>query len=208
MQFPIHNHKQRAVPRLARFTLWLPAHFGRLALPYFWAAMLVTVQWWFTCSKSNAGTFLEAVCLGSFWLLFVILFTGTCAAVPEPTQAMWRVWIAARWWFIRPHRWSPVQPMWCNLSLPQFLPLTDHQIWYYSSESCYAPRCVFYRFLNYFLITTCPNGCALGIYDCIMLLRPIFPSCLSSRLTLLKNFFFSRQTLVKPSQLCMGHRLP
>lgn len=55
--------------RLARSTLCLPVRCGGLALPnfqtYFWAAILVSVRWWFVRSRSNAAVCLEATLLGS-----------------------------------------------------------------------------------------------------------------------------------------------
>lgn len=86
-----------AVPRLPKSTLWLPAHLGIFALPnlqmYYWAAMLVSIQWWFIGSKSNVVTCLEAVCLGSLADLWNFAYRGpwVYAVVPGPTTKTKRI---------------------------------------------------------------------------------------------------------------------
>lgn len=76
------------VPRLACFTLWLPAHLGGLALPYFkkyyWAVLLVTVHWWFQGSRSNAAVCLEVSCLCSLADLRNFAYRGPGAYAETP----------------------------------------------------------------------------------------------------------------------------
>lgn len=54
---------------MARLTLQLPVGCGGLALHnllvYYWAAMLVTVRWWFEQSRANAVVRWEAAIVGS-----------------------------------------------------------------------------------------------------------------------------------------------
>lgn len=84
-----------ALPRLAHSTLWLPAHLGGLALPsfqvyYYWAAVLVMVQWWYQGSRTNAAICLEANCLGSLAGLRSFPYRGPGAyeMTPGPTRVL------------------------------------------------------------------------------------------------------------------------
>lgn len=122
-------------PRLARTTLFLPADLGGLALPnfqlYFWAAMLVTVHWWFRGSRSNVATCLEANILGSLTDLRNFPYRGPKAycGIPGPTRATWRVWEAARRRYLRPGQLSPAHPLWGNPRLKHFRMIPDPQVW-------------------------------------------------------------------------------
>lgn len=59
-----------AVPRIAKHKLQLPLSSGGLALPcfrkYCWAAVLVTVCWWFSQTRSNPMVNLEMAVKGSY----------------------------------------------------------------------------------------------------------------------------------------------
>lgn len=84
---------------MAKSTLYLPVQLGGLTLPnfqvYYWAAVLVTVYWWFVGLRSNAVC-VEAACLGSLSYLQNLVYRGIRVydAVPGPTRAMLWVWIA------------------------------------------------------------------------------------------------------------------
>lgn len=103
-------------PRLARSTLQLPVHCGGLALPnfmvYYWAAVLVTVRWWFEQSRSNAATCLEAAILGSLTELSNLVYRGPSAypSLPGPTKTTLKVWSMARKRFLGPRQQSPFSP--------------------------------------------------------------------------------------------------
>lgn len=83
-----------ASPRVAKTTLYLPPRLGGLALPnfrvYFWAAMLVSVYWWFQGSRANAAICLEAAFLGSLLDLQNIIYRAY-QFLPGPTYTTWRV---------------------------------------------------------------------------------------------------------------------
>lgn len=59
-----------ATPRVAKHTLQLSLTEGGLSLPnfkkYYWAAILVTVRWWFAQDNTNPAVNLEAAILGSY----------------------------------------------------------------------------------------------------------------------------------------------
>lgn len=107
-----------ALPRLARPTLILPVRWGELALPdlqvYFWAAVLVTVRWWFTHSPMNAVVCLEAASLGLLMKLGSLVYRGPQAypVLPYPTRTIHRIWATARKRFNQPNQWSPFTPLW------------------------------------------------------------------------------------------------
>lgn len=65
---------------LARSTLQLPVSCSGLALPnllvYYWAAVLVTVRWWFQQYRSNAAVCLESAILGSLKELGNLVYRG------------------------------------------------------------------------------------------------------------------------------------
>lgn len=120
---------------MARSTLQLPVHCGGLALPnlliYYWAAVLVTVRWWFEQSRSNAATCLEAAIIGSFTELGNIAYRGPSAysLLPGPTRMTLKVWAVARKRFLCPCQYSPFTPLWGNPSLPHFKTIPDPQLW-------------------------------------------------------------------------------
>lgn len=55
-------------PRVAKCILYLPLSCEGLAFPnfqiYYWAAVLVTVRWWFSQPRKNPAVTLEATILG------------------------------------------------------------------------------------------------------------------------------------------------
>lgn len=57
-------------PSVAKHILYLPLSRGGLALPnflvYYWAAVLVTLRWWFSQPRQNPAVTLEAALLGSY----------------------------------------------------------------------------------------------------------------------------------------------
>lgn len=74
------------VPRIAKNKLQLPLSSGGLALPcfqkYYWAAVLVTVHWWFVQSRSNPAVNLES--LGKIWSGEVATDYAQWGATPLP----------------------------------------------------------------------------------------------------------------------------
>lgn len=121
--------------RMTRSTLILPVRCGGLALPdlrvYFWATILVTVQWWFLHSRANAAVCLKAASLGSLQELKNLIYQGTRAypALPYPTRTTLRVWTVARKRFTCLNRWSPFTPLWGNPTLPHLRSIPDPQLW-------------------------------------------------------------------------------
>lgn len=124
-----------ASPRLARQTLQLPVCRGGLALPnfllYYWAAMLVTVRWWFQQSRANAAVCLEAAMVGSLTELSNLVYRGSsaCPLLPAPTVVTLRVWAMARRRFLHPNQRSPFCPLWGNPSLHHLRTVPDPQLW-------------------------------------------------------------------------------
>lgn len=115
--------------------LQLPGHLGGLAMPnfqvYYWAAVLVTMYWWFKGSRSNPAICVEAARLGSLQDLQNLVYrgVGTYSEIFDPTRTTLRVWAAARHRFLRVERWAPVQPLWGNPNLAHFRMILDPQVW-------------------------------------------------------------------------------
>ena len=104
-------------PRVAKKVLYLPMSGGGLALPnfriYYWAAVLVTVRWWFSQPKQNPAVTLEAAILGSYAALSNLPFRGLRAS-PSMTSLMRttvKVWQEARAIYRQPNRISPHAPL-------------------------------------------------------------------------------------------------
>lgn len=122
-------------PRIAKSTLQLPVRCGGLALPnllvYYWAAVLVTVRWWFEQSRANAAVCLEAAMVGSLKELGNLVYRGASSspALADPTRTTLRVWGVARKRYLVPNRWSPYCPLWGNPNLPHFRTVPDPQVW-------------------------------------------------------------------------------
>lgn len=90
-------------PRVAKQILYLPlSGGGGLALPnfqiYYWAAVLVTIRWWFSQPTQNPAVTLEAAILGSFAALSNLPFRGLRASLSMTTlmRTTVRVWQEAR----------------------------------------------------------------------------------------------------------------
>lgn len=90
-------------PRVAKQILYLPlSGGGGLALPnfqiYYWAAVLVTIRWWFSQPTQNPEVTLEAAILGSFAALSNLPFRGLRASLSMTTlmRTTVRVWQEAR----------------------------------------------------------------------------------------------------------------
>lgn len=68
------------VPRAARAKLQLPLSEGGPALAcfkkYYWAAVMVTVRWWFALDRNNPVVNLEAAILGSYSKLSNVVCRG------------------------------------------------------------------------------------------------------------------------------------
>lgn len=115
-------------------TLQLPETCGGLALPkllvYYWAAMFLTVRWWFEQSRANAAVCLEAAIVGSLTELSNLVYRGSrmYPSLPDPTKVTLWVWGVARQRFLHPNRWSPYCPLWGNPSLPHFMMIPDLQL--------------------------------------------------------------------------------
>lgn len=68
------------VALLALTTLQLPVMQGGLSLPnfliYYWAAILVTVRWWFSQPRDKPAVTLEAAIMGSYAALSNLAYRG------------------------------------------------------------------------------------------------------------------------------------
>lgn len=112
-------------------TLYLSLSKGGLALPnfliYYWAAVLVTVRWWFSQPRQNPAVTLEAAILGSYAALSNLVFSG-CRAHPgvtEPMRTTIRVWQSSRAVGSGPSAISPHTPLWGNPLLPHLNTIPD-----------------------------------------------------------------------------------
>lgn len=120
---------------MAKRILYLPLLSEGLALPnrplYCWAAVLVTVQWWFSQPRLNPAVTLEAAILGSYAALSNLAFGGRRAfpSITIPMQTMVRAWQEARAIYKKPFHISPHMPLWGNPMLPHLLTLTDPSLW-------------------------------------------------------------------------------
>lgn len=125
----------RSPPRVARRTLYFPLSGGGLALPnfliYYWAAVLVTVRWWFSQPRQNPAVTLEAAILGSYAALSNLVYRG-CKAHPCVTGPMkttiW-VWQSSRAAGIKPATVSPHTPLWGNPLLSHLNTVLDPAMW-------------------------------------------------------------------------------
>lgn len=124
-------------PRVAKTALQLPLSAGGLALPcfkqYYWAAVLVTVSWWFTQSRNNTSVSvnLEAAILESYSALSNLVFRGQRAQVgmTVPMRTTIKVWEQLTAKLNPPNAISPYTPLWGNPRLPHLLSITDPAIW-------------------------------------------------------------------------------
>ena len=122
-------------PRIAKRTLFLPLSGGGLSLPnfqlYYWAAVLVSVRWWFDQPRLNPAVTLEAAILGSYAALSNLVFRGCRAAssVTVPMKTTIRAWRDARVTYARPSHVSPHLPLWGNPLLSHFYSLPDPSVW-------------------------------------------------------------------------------
>lgn len=116
-------------------TLQLPVTQGGLSLPdfqvYFWAAVLVTVRWWFSQPCDNPAVTLEAAIMGSYSSLSNVVFRGMKShpGITDLMNTTITVWNRARNSFNNPERFSPHIPLWGNPRLPYLQPVPDPQVW-------------------------------------------------------------------------------
>lgn len=118
-------------PRVAKRILYLPLSGGGLALPnfqtYYWAAIFVTVRWWFSQLRQNPAVTLVAATLGSYAAFSNLVFRGK-RACPSMTAPMWttlKVWQESRIVYKKPFHISSHMPLWTNPMLPHFQTLPD-----------------------------------------------------------------------------------
>lgn len=122
-------------PRFSRTTLQLPLSLGGLALPcfkkYYWAAVVVTVRWWFSQPKSNPSVNLEAAILGSYSALSNLFFRGSRAhlAVTTPMRTTVGVWEQMLKKLAHPNTVSPYIPLWGNPKLQHLQTVPDPALW-------------------------------------------------------------------------------
>lgn len=121
-------------PRVAKQILYLPLSSGGLALPnfqiYYWAAVLVTVRWWFSQPRENPAVTLEVAVLGSYATLSNLAFRGRQAdpAVTTPMKTTIKAWQEARVIYAKPFHVSPHKPLWGNPLLPHLNSLPDPSV--------------------------------------------------------------------------------
>lgn len=112
-------------PRVARKILYLPLSRGGLALPnfqiYYWAAVLVTVHWWFSQPRQNPAITLEAATLGSYAALSNLVFWGASRSVTTPMKNTIRAWQDVRVAYRKPSPCPLIFHSGGNLMLPHFL---------------------------------------------------------------------------------------
>lgn len=121
-------------PRIAKRKLQLPLSSGGLALPcfrkYYWAAVLVTVRWWFKQTRFNPMVNLEAAIMGSYSTLTNLVYRGTKAspqALPMRTTVL--VWEKVTAAVGTPDTISPHTPLWGNPKLSHFRSIPDPSVW-------------------------------------------------------------------------------
>lgn len=124
-----------AAPRIAKHTLQLSLMEGGLSLPnfkkYYWAAVLVSVRWWFTQDRANPAVNLEAAILGSYSELSNLVYRGPRYS-PRVTTLMKttvRVWGQVSGYLNNRNAVSPYTPLWGNPKLPHFQSIPDPQVW-------------------------------------------------------------------------------
>ena len=126
---------QASVPRVGRPILQLPLSEGGLALPnfrkYYWAAVLVSVRWWFTQDHTNPSVTLEAAIMGSYAGLTNLVYRGVRAnnQITAPMRATVVVWGQVSRLLVEPGSFSPHIPLWGNPSLPHLRTVPDPQLW-------------------------------------------------------------------------------
>lgn len=87
------------MPRIAKATLQLPISLGSLALPcfvkYYWAAVLITVQWWLSEVPANPAATLEAALLDSYTEIKNLIHHGPRSnlCITASMGPRWRNWI-------------------------------------------------------------------------------------------------------------------
>lgn len=119
-------------PRVAKNILYLPLSSGGLALPnflmYYWAAVLVTVRWWFAQPQLNPAVTLESAILGSYAALSNLPYRGVKAGaeVTGPMRATIQVWRSSRAALLGG---SSITPLWANPMLPHLLTIPDPASW-------------------------------------------------------------------------------
>lgn len=124
-----------SAPRVARTTLQLPLTMGGLALPcfrkYYWAAVIVTVRWWFSQPKSNPSLNLEAAIMGSYSALSNLVFRGvkTHKDMPTPMRTTVTVWEQMSKKIAGPATISPHTPLWGNPKLKHLQTVPEPALW-------------------------------------------------------------------------------
>lgn len=116
---------------MVKKVLYIPLSGEGLALPnfliYYWAAVLVTVRWWFSQPRPNPAVRLEAAILGSYAALSNLAYRGPKAPYHLMTQMKTtiRVWREARAIYAEPNCISPHTPLWGNPTLPHLYDMPD-----------------------------------------------------------------------------------
>lgn len=98
-------------------------------LLYYWAAVLVTVRWWFSQPRQNPAVRLEAAILGSYAALSNFVFRGVKALYSLTVPMRIRVWQDARAVFYKPNCLSPHTPLLGNPRLPHLNSIPDPFLW-------------------------------------------------------------------------------
>lgn len=122
-------------PRVAKTILYLPLSGGGLPLPnflmYYWAAVLVTVRWWFSQPRQNPAVTLEAALLGSYAALSNLPYRGPRAdpAVTSPMKTTIQVGKSSRASLLKQAHISPHTPLWANPMLPHLFTIPYPATW-------------------------------------------------------------------------------
>lgn len=105
----------------------LPMSMGGLAPPnfkhYYWATVLVTVQWWFAQLRGNPVVNSKAALLGSYAELSNVAFRGS--RVNSNITMLMCITIRVRTFLNEPNIISPFTPLRGNPSLPHLQSIPD-----------------------------------------------------------------------------------
>lgn len=122
-------------PGVMKQVLYLPLSGGDLGilnfLLYYWAAILVTVHWWFLQPRQNPAVQMEVAILGSYAVLSNLFFRGARAhpSVTVPMKTTIWVWQCARTIYRKSLNVSSHTPLWGNPMLPHLYTIQDPLLW-------------------------------------------------------------------------------
>lgn len=150
---------------------------GGLGLPnsqlYYWAAVSVTVRWWFSQSRHNPTVTLEAPLLGSYAALSNLVYRAY-PLVTVPMRMTMRVWTQARKVYHKEFTFSPHQLLWESPKLLHLFQLMDPQVWATRGIMTLKDIITNVRSAPFAVLSEkyTITVCILEMYSCVMLLKP------------------------------------